>query len=90
MVARLCADAEEREKRLEVRLLALDAIETEQVEKAKWDLKQCEDLAVMMRARREELGEVKRGVEGIAAEIRGMRALGGPPTLAGATVRVTA
>jgi len=90
MVARLRADAEEREKRLEVRLLALDAIETEQAEKAKWDLKQYEDLAVMMRARREELGEVKRGVEGIAAEIRGMRGLGGPPTLAGVTVRAVA
>jgi len=101
MVARLCtdagerearqlADAKEREKRLEVRLLALDEIETEQVQKAKWDLKQCEDLAVMMRARREELGEVKRGVEGIAAEIAGMRALGGPPTLAAANVQAVA
>jgi len=90
MVARLRADTKEREKRLEVRLLALDAIETEQAQKAKWDLKQCEDLAVMMRARREELAEVKHGVEGIAAEIAGMRALGGLPTLATATVRAVA
>jgi len=90
MVARLWADAEEREKRQEVRLLALDAIQTQQVQKAKWDLKQCEDLAVIMRARQEELGEVKYGVEGIAAEIAGMRALGGPPTLAAATVRAVA
>jgi len=90
MVARLRADAKEREKRLEVRLLALDAIETEQVQKAKWDLKQCEDLAVMMRARLEELTEVKHGVEGIVAEIVGMRALGGLPTLATATIRAVA
>jgi len=90
MVARLRTDAKEREKRLEVRLLALDAIETEPAQKAKWDLKQCEDLAVMMRARREELAEVKHGVEGIAAEIAGIRALGGLPTLATATVRAVA
>jgi len=32
-----------------------------------WDLKQCEDLAALMAARREELGEVKRVVDGIAA-----------------------
>jgi len=44
----------------------------------------------MMRARREELGEVKHGVEGIAAEIAGMRALGGLPTLATTTVRAVA
>jgi len=72
MVATLRADAEEREKRLEVRLLALDAIEMEQMQKAKWDLKQCEELAVMIRSRREELGEVKHVVEGIVAEIARM------------------
>ena len=84
LAVRLLADTEEREKRLVVEFLAIDAIELEQAQKAKWDLKQCEDLGVMMRARREELREVKQGVDGIAAEIAEIRALGGLPMLAAA------
>ena len=73
LVARLLADAVEREKRLAVKLLALDAVETEKVQKAKWDLKQVEDLAVLMRSGRQELREVKRTVEEIAAGMVGAR-----------------
>jgi len=71
LAARLLADAVEREKRLAVKLLVLDAVETEQVQKAKWDLKQVEDKAVLMRSGRQELREVKRTVEEIAAGMAG-------------------
>jgi len=56
---------------LAVKLLALDAVETEQVQKVKWDLKQVEDLAVLIRSGRQELREVKRRVEEIAAGMVG-------------------
>jgi len=73
LAARLLADTVEREKWLAVKLLALDVVETEQVQKAKWDLKQVEDLAVLIRSGRQELREIKRRVEEIATGMAGAR-----------------
>jgi len=77
--AKLLADAEEREKRLAVKLLAMDSIELELTQKAKWEIKQWENLGVMMRSRRKEIKEIKQEVDGIAAGMSGTRATGLAP-----------
>ena len=65
--ARLLADAEEREKRIASRLLALDAIETELAQKGQWELKQWEDLARVLEARRRDIREVGQAVGSLAS-----------------------
>jgi hypothetical protein len=55
------------------KLLTVDAIEEEQGHKAKWDLKQWEDVAGLMRLRRENLLEVRQAVVGIEDETAKMR-----------------
>jgi len=72
--AGLRADAEAREARLTTKLLATEAIEAELAQRAQWEVKQWEDLVGVMRLRREDLREVKQAVEGIAAEMAGIRA----------------
>jgi len=67
--ARLLADAEEREKRLAVKLLAIDAIETELTQKGQWELKQWEDLAQVLQARRRDIREVRQAVDSLASEM---------------------
>jgi len=67
------ADAEEREARLAVKLLATEGIERDMLAKANWDIKQWTDLAQLMERRRVEIGEIKKAVEGIA-----VLAAGGP------------
>jgi len=69
VAARLLADAEEREKRLAVKLLALDAIETELIQKGQWEMKQWEDLARVLEARRREIRELWQAVDSLASEM---------------------
>jgi len=65
----LQADAEEKEARLMAKLLVVDAMEQELAGKAKWEVKQWEDLAGLMRLRREDIKEVKQAVDTIGAEL---------------------
>ena len=67
--ARLLADAEEREKRLAVKLLAIDAIEMELTQKGQWELKQWEDLAQVLEARRRDIREVRQAVDSLASKM---------------------
>jgi len=67
--ARLLADVEEREKRLAVKLLALDAIETELTQKGQWEMKQWEDLARVLEARRREIRVQRQAVDSLASEM---------------------
>ena len=67
--ARLLADAEEREKRLAVKLPALDTIEMELTQKGQWEMKQWEDLARVLKARRREIREMRQAVDSWASEI---------------------
>jgi len=66
--ARLIMNAEEREKRLTVKLLATEGIEREMLEKASWDIKQWTDLAELMERRRVQIGEVRKAVEMLALQ----------------------
>jgi len=66
---RLLVDAEEREKRLAVKLLALDTIETELTQKGQWEMKQWEDLARVLEARRREIRELRQAVDSLASEM---------------------
>ena len=66
-IARWMVDAEEREKRMAVKLLALEGMETEMTQKARWDLKQWGDLASVMKVRRRKIGEIKRAVDEVVA-----------------------
>jgi len=67
--ARLLADAEESEKRLAVKLLALDAIETELTQKGQWELKQWKVLARVLDARGRDIWEVRQAVDSLASEM---------------------
>jgi len=67
--ARLLAHAEEREKRLALKLLAIDAIETELTQKGQWELKQWDDLARVQEARRRAIREVRQAVDSLASEM---------------------
>jgi len=67
--ARLLADAEEREKRLAMKLLAVDAIKRELTQKDQWELKQSEDLARVLEARRRDIREVRQVVDSLASEM---------------------
>ena len=69
ITARLLGDAEEWERRLGARLLAMDGIETELVQKAQWEIKQWTDMAGLMERRRVEMGEVRKAVEGLTAQL---------------------
>jgi len=69
ITARLLEDAEKRERRLGARLLAMDGIETELAQKAQWEIKQWTDMAGLMERRRVEMGEVRKAVEGHAAQL---------------------
>ena len=75
LAARLLADAEEREKRLAMELLSIKAIETELAQRARWEEKQWEDMAGLMRLPREDTKKVKRVVDGITAGMAGIRAM---------------
>jgi len=69
IVAGICARAaevEEREKRLAVRLLALNGIETELAQKGQWEIKQWTDLAALLERRRVEIREIREAVAGLA------------------------
>jgi len=66
---------EEREKRMAVKLLAMDSIELELTQKAKWEIKQWEHLRVMMRSRRKEIKGIKQEVERIMAGMSGARTM---------------
>jgi len=68
VAAGLLADTEEREKRLAVKLLAIDAIEMELTQKGQWELKQWEDLARVLEARR-DIREVRQAVDSLASEM---------------------
>jgi len=68
MSGRLLADAEESEKRVAAKLLATEGIEAEMLKKAHWDAKQWTDLAEVVQRKRREIGEVRKAVEGIAAQ----------------------
>jgi len=95
--ARLLADMEEREKRLAVKLPTLDAIETELIQKGQWEMKQWEDLARVLKARRREIRELRQAVDSLASEMAregrahqegpGVAVIAGAaaPTTAGAT-----
>jgi len=72
-VARLLADAEVREKRLAVKMLTMEGIQSELVQKARWEIKQWEDMARLLDARRKDIGEVKRTVDKIAESIAEQR-----------------
>jgi len=69
VAARLLADAEEREKRLAMKLLAVDAIEAELAQKAQWELKQWEDLARDLEARRRDIREVRQAVNSLVSKM---------------------
>jgi len=60
------AEDEEREKRLAVRLLALNGIETELAQKGQWEIKQWTDLAAFLERRRVEIREIREAVAGLA------------------------
>jgi len=75
----LRADAGEKEVRLMAKLLAVDAVEQELAEKAKWEVKQWEDLAGLMRLRWEDIKEVKQAVDAIGAELGGRCTTRPPP-----------
>jgi len=75
----IMADAEEREKRVAVKLLATEAIEMELGQKARWELGQWEKLDGLMELRREDLRKLMGTVDGIAAEIAEMRAASRDP-----------
>jgi len=66
---RLLADAEEKEKRRSVKLLAIDAIETELTQKWQWEMKQWEDLARVLEARRRDIREIRQAVNSLASEM---------------------
>ena len=69
MAVGLLADAEQREKRLAVKLLAIDGIETELTQKGQWEIEQWKDLAQLLKARRRDIGEVKRAVDNLADKV---------------------
>jgi len=67
--ARLLADAEVREERLAVKLLAMEGIESEFAQKGKWEIKQWEDLGVMMRSRRKKIKVIKQVVDAVGEQV---------------------
>jgi len=69
MAAGLLADAEQREKRLAVKLLTIDGIETELTQKGQWEIEQWKDLARLLEARRRDIGEVKRAMDNLADKV---------------------
>jgi len=77
--AGLLEDAEEREKRVAVKLLATEAIESELGQKARWELGQWEKLDGLMELRREDLRKMMGMVDGIATEIAEWRAASRAP-----------
>ena len=74
--ARLLADAEERKRRLAVKLLAMEAIEMELAQKVQWELKQWEYLAHVLEARRRDIGEVGQAGDSLTNKVaKGVGAL---------------
>jgi len=69
MAVGLLVDAEQREKRLAVKLLAIDGIETELNQKGQWEIEQWKDLVWLLEARRRDIGEVKRAVDNLADKV---------------------
>jgi hypothetical protein len=79
--AAMMADAEEREKRLAVRLLAFEGLETEMVEKGKWEIEQWKVWAKEMGERKGELRAIKATVDGAVQQLATLAAGSavGPP-----------
>ena len=72
--AGLLANADEREKRVTTELLSVRAIETGLARRAEWEVEQWEKLSDIMGLWREDIREVKRAVDGIAAAVAGQGA----------------
>jgi hypothetical protein len=62
-VARLVADAEERERRLAVKLLAMEGMESELMARGRWEIDQWKVWAKEMRERRTEIAGLRQTVD---------------------------
>jgi len=69
----IMADAEERERRLATELLSVRAIETGMLERVTWEMEQWGKLSDIMGLRREDIREIKRSTNQIAATVAGLR-----------------
>jgi len=63
------ADAEEREKRVAVKLLATEGIELELLQRAQCENQRWEELGERLRERKKEIGAVKKVVDGLAQRL---------------------
>jgi len=84
----IMTDAEERERRLATELLSVRAIETGMLERATWEMEQWGKLSDIMGLRWEDIREIKRSTNQIAAMVAGLRVT--PPAAPGAREGVVA
>jgi len=66
---RSLADAEEREKRVTVKLLATEGIESELLQRAQCENGRWEELGERLRDRKREIGAIKKVVDGLALQL---------------------
>jgi hypothetical protein len=86
-LAMAMADAEEREKRLGVKLLAMEALETDAMERGRWEIKQWQVWAKEMGERKGELREIKVTVDGVVQQLAGLAVKRTAPPEVSATPR---
>jgi len=84
---RSLADAEEREKRVAVKLLATEGIESELLQRAQCENQRWEELGERLRERKKEIGAVKKVVDRLAQRLGDARVSHPGPRVAAPTQR---